>query len=219
MSSEQLAVSSEQGTVDDTPATPRGHPRLPPAACPRPAIFLDRDGTINVEVDYLHRLADFELIPGVTEAIKRFNIAGYAVVVVTNQSGIARGLYDLAAMQAVHDHLQALLAPRGAHVDAFFFCPHHPDFTGPCTCRKPAPGMLLVAAQELGLDLQRSWMIGDTAGDIDAGRAAGCRTILVRTGYGAALEADLGAAADSPKPTTVVDALPEAADYILAIRT
>lgn len=181
----------------------------------RPAVFLDRDGTINVERNYLHRPADMELIAGVPEAIARLNAAGLLVVVVTNQAGIARGYYTEADMHALHAHLSALLAACGGRLDAIYFCPHHPEFTGACACRKPAAGMLLAAGRDHGIDMGRSWLIGDSAGDIGAGRAAGCRTILVRTGYGAALERSLRAD-DEGRPDLVVDALPDAVDYLLS---
>ncbi len=118
-------------------------------------------------------------------------------------------------MHALHAHFDALLAAEGAHVDAWYWCPHHPLFTGPCACRKPGTGMLEAAATDHRLDLGRSWLIGDSAGDIGAGRAAGCRTILVRTGYGAALEATLRTGHPGPRPEVVVDALPDAVDYLL----
>lgn len=181
----------------------------------RRAVFLDRDGTINVEVNYLHRAADLTLLPGAAEAIARLNTAGFFVVVVTNQAGIARGFYTEEDMHALHKHLSEALGIHGARVDAWYFCSHHPDFTGSCACRKPAPGMLLAAAQEHGLDLARSWLIGDSAGDIGAGTAAGCRTILVRTGYGAALEASWREGSAGTRPETVVDGLLEAVAYIL----
>ncbi len=180
----------------------------------RPAVFLDRDGTINVEVNYLHRPADLRLIPGASGAIQRLNLAGFVVVVVTNQAGIARGFYTEAELHALHTHLNALLASDGGRIDAFYWCPHHPDFTGPCRCRKPGTAMLEAAAADHGLDLGRSWLIGDNTGDIGAGQAAGCRSILVRTGYGAALEARLGQRG-SPQPAAVVDALPQAVEYLL----
>ena len=181
----------------------------------RPAVFLDRDGTINVEVNYLHRPADLDLILGVPQAIARLNAAGLPVFVVTNQAGIARGYYTVADMRVLHEHLNALLGGYGAHIDAFYYCPHHPEFTGPCVCRKPAPGMLLAAAADHDLDLSRSWLIGDAAGDMGAGYAAGCRTILVRTGYGAELERMWDGRTDEMWPEVVVDALPDAVDYIL----
>ncbi len=181
----------------------------------RCAVFLDRDGTINVEVSYLHRPADLKLIPGAVATIRRLNLAGYVVVVVTNQAGIARGLYGEADMHMLHAHLDTLLAAEGARLDAWYWCPHHPLFTGPCACRKPGTAMLEAAAADHGLDLGRSWLIGDSAGDIGAGEAAGCRTILVRTGYGAALETTLRAGHPGPHPEVVVDALPDAVDYLL----
>lgn len=188
------------------------------SSAPRPAIFLDRDGTINVEVNYLHRPDDFHFVPGAPQAIARLNTAGFLVVVVTNQAGIARGYYGEAGLHRLHAHLQTLLADHGAHVDAFYFCPHHPEFTGVCACRKPAPGMLQAAARDLPIDLPRSWLIGDSAGDLGAARAAGCRAILVRTGYGAALEAQFAPGSSETIPAeAVVDALPEAVDYLLAV--
>jgi D-glycero-D-manno-heptose 1,7-bisphosphate phosphatase len=180
------------------------------------AVFLDRDGTINVEINYLHRPADLTFIPGAPEAIARLNAAGLLVVVVTNQAGIARGYYTENDMRALHQELVRLLARHGAAVDAFYHCPHHPDFSGPCRCRKPEPGMLLDAARRYEIDLRKSWLVGDTAGDLAAGQAAGCRTILVRTGYGAALESTLASRSDLRPPDAIVDALPEAVDYILA---
>ncbi len=188
------------------------------SSAPRPAIFLDRDGTINVEVNYLHRPDDFHFVPGAPQAIARLNAAGFLVVVVTNQAGIARGYYDETDLHHLHVHLQGLLADHGAHVDAFYFCPHHPEFTGVCACRKPAPGMLHAAARDLHIALPRSWLIGDSAGDLGAARAAGCRAILVRTGYGAALEDQLArGSSETVLPETVVDALPQAVDYLLAL--
>ena len=192
-------------------------PARPDGMLPRPAVFLDRDGTLNVEVNYLHRPADLTLVPGVPEAIRRLNLAGLPVIVVTNQAGIARGYYDVAALYRLHNHLVEVIARAGAHIDAFFFCPHHPDFTGPCECRKPAPGMLLAAARLHHLDLRRSWMVGDTASDIAAGHAAGCRTILVRTGYGGQVEQRLRSGAESVAPDAIVDALPQAVDYLLRL--
>ena len=181
----------------------------------RPAVFLDRDGTINVEVNYLHRPADLELIPGVPQAIGRLNAAGLPVIVVTNQAGIARGYYTVTDLLALHDYLNALLAEYGARIDAFYYCPHHPKFTQACACRKPLPGMLLAAAADHHLDLSRSSLVGDAAGDIGAGYAAGCRTILVRTGYGTELERMWDGRTGEMWPEVVVDALPDAVDYIL----
>lgn len=169
------------------------------------AVFLDRDGTINVERDYLFRVEDFEFIEGAPEAIRSLREAGYLVVVVTNQSGVARGYFGLDDVERLHRHLQRGLARFGTAVDAFYVCPHHPRFGEECDCRKGSPGMLLRAAEEHRIDLGSSFMVGDKAADIEAGQRAGCTSLLVLTGYGAteaaALEevssfADLAAAAD-----------------------
>lgn len=150
------------------------------------AFFLDRDGVINVEVDYLSDPDKAELIPGVPEALREIRAHGFLAVVVTNQSGVARGMYSEKEVHAVHRRIDELLAATGAQVDRWYFCPHHPKHTGICDCRKPAPGMLLRAARELDIDLSNSVMVGDRLSDLEAGRAAGCRTVwLVRTGYGA----------------------------------
>lgn len=183
----------------------------------RPAVFLDRDGTINVEIGYLGDPERMVLLPGAAEAIARLNSAGFTTVIVTNQAGIARGYFNEQAMHAIHQRMARELARVGATIDAFLFCPHHPDFTGPCACRKPEPGMLLRAAAELGLDLRRSWLVGDTANDIRAGAAAGCRTILVRTGYGAEQECSSMYWPDGLRPDYVADDLAAAADLILCL--
>ncbi len=155
----------------------------------RPAAFLDRDGVINVERDYVYRIEDFELLPGVVDALVLLQRAGHALVVITNQGGIGLGLYTEADMQRLHTHLRGLLAEAGVQLDGIYHCPHHPRspdpaMRGPCACRKPAPGMLLQAARELQLDLPRSFLVGDKAGDVAAGRAAGVgRSFLVRSGH------------------------------------
>lgn len=156
----------------------------------RRAVFLDRDGTINVEKDYLYRVEDFEFIPGAPEAIRLLKAAGFLVIVVTNQAGVARGYYDEQAVVLLHAHLQELLVEHNATVDGYYLCPHHPTeglgaYRVACDCRKGAPGMLLQAAREHGINLADSFMVGDKVADIEAGVAAGCRSILVRTGYGA----------------------------------
>lgn len=170
-------------------------PSLPPAANPRgpagtlprrPAVFLDRDGTLNREKGYVHTWDAWEWLPGVPQGLAALRAAGYALVVVSNQSGVARGYYGEDAVRALHARVNADLARFGFALDAMYHCPHHPDFTGACGCRKPAPGMLLRAARELRLDLARSWMVGDKLDDIQAGLRAGCRALLVRTGHGAA---------------------------------
>lgn len=177
------------------------------------AVFIDRDGTLNVEKNYLWRIEDFEFIPGAPEAIRRLNRAGFLVVVVTNQAGVARGYFQLEDVDRLHRYIQGLLVASEARVDAFYVCPHHPDFTDPavnCQCRKPAPGMLLQAARELGIDLNESYMIGDKVADVEAGQSAGCQPLLVRTGYGAAT-----AESDPHLSVPVFPALSEAVDWLL----
>lgn len=147
------------------------------------AAFLDRDGVINEEVNYLHEPEKTVLIPGVAEALKLIRKHGYLAVVVTNQSGIARGMYGEPEMHSVHTRIRELLAPSGSDFDAIYFCPHPP--AAECSCRKPKPGMLLKAAEDLGIDPAISFMVGDRAGDIEAGCKAGCKAAyLVRSGYG-----------------------------------
>ena len=172
------------------------------------AVFLDRDGTINEEVGYLDRLEKLRLIPGSAGAIRRLNAAGFKTVVVTNQAGIARGFFDEPFLTTLHARLDELLRAEGAFLDGFYICPHHATegqgaYLRACDCRKPAPGLLLRAVKELRLDPRRSFMVGDTLKDVEAGVRAGVRTILVRTGHGEAeLEklTDRDAPADSPQP-------------------
>ena len=175
------------------------------------AIFLDRDGTINVEKNYLIDPADLVLLPGVGEALRRGREAGYLLIVVTNQSGVARGYFTTTAVAELHDHLQKELLPYGVQIDAFYLCPHHPEHgAGPCDCRKGEPGMLLQAAQEYHIDLAASWMIGDKRSDVEAGSKAGCRSILVRTGYGEQEGQGL------PPATLIADSLAAAVELILS---
>lgn len=152
------------------------------------AVFLDRDGTINKYVGFLRDIDDFELLPGVVEAIKVINSSGYLAIVVTNQPVIARGEATYEQLQEIHNKMETLLGKNGAYIDAIYFCPHHPDkgFEGEveelkieCDCRKPKPGMLLGAAKDFNIDLSQSWMVGDGENDIKAGKAAGCRTALL----------------------------------------
>jgi D-glycero-D-manno-heptose 1,7-bisphosphate phosphatase len=168
---------------------------------PREAVFLDRDGTLIEEVNYLSAPEQVRLIPGAAEAVRRVNDAGALVVVVTNQAGVARGYFPESRVTEVHARLSGLLAECGARIDAYYHCPHHPTegvgaYRVACDCRKPRPGLLLTAARELGIDLARSWMIGDKPCDARAGEAAGCRTLLVRTGHGRDLPNDVNAVAD-----------------------
>jgi D-glycero-D-manno-heptose 1,7-bisphosphate phosphatase len=176
----------------------------------RAAVFLDRDGTVVEERDYLADPAHVRLLPGAGNAIRRLRGAGLPVVLVTNQSGIARGLYRLEDYRAVQARVEELLHAEDADVDATFYCPHHPDFTGPCDCRKPGPGMYRAAGRELSLAPERSWFVGDKVTDVRPASLFGGRGILVRTGYGREEEGR------APEGVVVVDDLSAAADVILA---
>jgi D-glycero-D-manno-heptose 1,7-bisphosphate phosphatase len=155
----------------------------------RAAVFIDRDGTLTEEVGYVNHPSRLRLLPRSAAAIRRLNEADIAAVVVTNQAGIARGYFSEEVMQAVHEQLVEQLKDAGAHLDGLYVCPHHPTegappFRAECDCRKPRPGLLLRAAQELGLDLSGSSMVGDKASDLLVARAVGARAVLVLTGYG-----------------------------------
>lgn len=160
-------------------------------------LILDRDGVINQDSDdYVKSAAEWIPLPGSLAAIARANRAGYTVVVATNQSGIGRGLFDLAALEAMHKKMQDALAPLGGTVDRIFYCPHRPD--AGCDCRKPRTGLLDRIAAHYGVDLDGVPMIGDSRKDLEAARAVGARPILVRTGKGAATEAGLAGDDDIP---------------------
>ena len=172
----------------------------------RKAAFLDRDGTIIEEKHYIADPNDVVLAPGAVAGLRKLRDLGYALVIVTNQSGIARGLYTDQAFHAVQERVNTLLNQHGITIDAVFYCPHHPAYTGPCDCRKPAPGMYQQAARKLGIDLAASAYIGDRLKDVLPARHFGGHGILVRTGYGGEeseaapdwilTAADLAAAAD-----------------------
>jgi D-glycero-D-manno-heptose 1,7-bisphosphate phosphatase len=153
------------------------------ATPPRPTAFLDRDGVLNVDTGYIWRAEELQFVPDAPEAVRMLNDAAYRVVVVTNQSGIARGLYDEAAVHALHAHMQEQLGAHGARIDAFYHCPHHPEgsvaeFAIECDCRKPKAGLLDRAAQDCPVDHARSFLIGDREGDISAAAAFGIRGFL-----------------------------------------
>jgi D-glycero-D-manno-heptose 1,7-bisphosphate phosphatase len=151
--------------------------RSEPLARPKkPAAFLDRDGVLNFDRGYTHRPDDLVMIPGAAAAVRLLNEAGYYVFVVTNQGGVARGLYSEAAIDQVHRHMQEILMKEGAHIDAFYYCPHHPEgtvkeFANVCSCRKPEPGMLEQAASEWPVERARSFLIGDRDHDLTAASA------------------------------------------------
>jgi D-glycero-D-manno-heptose 1,7-bisphosphate phosphatase len=184
----------------------------------RPAVFLDRDGTLIEERGYLDRVELIAPFPDAASALARLRDAGFALVLVTNQAGVARGYFDEAFVQRAHEHLAALLARDGIALDGYYYCPHHPDGTVEryrrvCRCRKPGPGMVEQAARDLDLDVARSFVVGDKWLDVELARNAGARGILVRTGYGAAIEADVPDALD---PAGIVDTLDDAAALIVA---
>ena len=148
----------------------------------RPAAFLDRDGVLNVDHGYVHRPEQLEWVAGAPESVRLLNEAGYYVLVITNQSGVARGFFDEAAVKSFHAHMQNVLAGKGAHIDAFYYCPHHPEgtvkaFAMACSCRKPRTGMLEQAARERPIDLDRSFFIGDKDADMAAAAAFKVRGI------------------------------------------
>ena len=151
----------------------------------RPAVFLDRDGTIIEDVGYLRDSNRMHLLPGADSAIRRLNAGGYVVLVVTNQSGIARGLLSVDDYRRTEQRLDEMLAQAGARVDGHYFCPHLPEITGPCDCRKPATLLYRQAAERFNLDLNRSWWIGDRVRDLLPAETFGARGILVLTGEGA----------------------------------
>ncbi len=155
------------------------------------AIFLDRDGTINKLVGFLRETEEFELLEGVSEAVKKINASGFLAIVVTNQPVIARGEVSYEKLKEIHNKMETMLGYDGAYLDGIYFCPHHPhkgyegevpELKIECECRKPKPGMLLKAAGDFHIDLSRSWVIGDSENDILAGKAAGCRTVLIGEG-------------------------------------
>jgi len=182
------------------------------------AVFLDRDGVINENVEDLTKPEQLVIMKGAAEAIKRINDSGYLAVVVTNQPIIAKGFCTFKDMGRIHSRLKELLARKGARIDAIYVCPHHPEkgFEGEvkelktdCKCRKPKPGLLLQAAKDMGIDLKKSWMVGDSYTDIAAGKKAGTGTVYLSSG--SRVEEDL----KKVNPDFSVKTLPEAVELIL----
>lgn len=187
----------------------------------RPAVFLDRDGTINEQMGYINHICRFQLLPGAATAIKKLNDANIPVVVVSNQSGLARGYFPEELLVSVHDKMAGLLAEKGAHVDGIYYCPHHPEakeerFRKACSCRKPKPGLVLQAAEEMQLDPRRSFVVGDRWSDIKTAANCGAQSILVRTGYGRGDEQYIGPS-QVIQPDHKVEDLQEAVDVILSV--
>jgi len=181
----------------------------------RKVVFLDRDGTINEEVNYLGDPTHLRLVPGAARAIAKLNRAHRAVVVISNQAGVARGYFTEEAVASVNTALQAELAKELARIDAFYVCPHHPDHTGACACRKPGVALFERAARELDLDLSSGWMVGDRLSDLEAGFRLGLRTILLLTGYGGETLRELPTPSGKTA-TFVCTTLVEAIDTILS---
>jgi D-glycero-D-manno-heptose 1,7-bisphosphate phosphatase len=184
------------------------------------AVFLDRDGTINEEVGYLRDLENLRLISGAGAAIKRFNEAGLKVVLVTNQSGVARGYFPESLVHDAHERLDQMLRKEGARIDAVYYCPHHPTegkshYTMMCDCRKPGTGLIDQAARDLDIDVKRSYVVGDKWSDVELGQRAGAHSILVQSGFA---PDDPGNVKNSQmnEPDFIANTILEAADWIIS---
>lgn len=183
-------------------------------------IFLDRDGTMNEEVHYLHKPEDLHILSGVAEALKLLRDAGFQIVVVTNQAGVARGYYTCQDVETLHQYLNEQLKKEGAWVDHFFYCPHHPvhgigDYKIECDCRKPGTGMFVMAEQYYQIDKSNSYMIGDKLLDVEAGNQYGVKSILVGTGYGAAIHEKMMKDGKEPIYDIYAEDLMDAARFII----
>jgi D,D-heptose 1,7-bisphosphate phosphatase len=181
------------------------------------AVFLDRDGTLIEEAGYLDRLDRMVFFPYSVDAVRLLNRAGFAVVIVTNQAGIARGIFKEAFVAEAHRHITARLTAGGARIDGFYYCPHHPEavieeYRKSCDCRKPQPGLFTRAASDLNLTLDGSFVVGDRWHDLEAGQRVGARGVLVRTGYGKTEEAS---PSSRVTPSAIVDNVMEAVSWIL----
>lgn len=185
----------------------------------RPAVFLDRDGTINEQMGYINHISRFHLLPGVGEAIRCLNQNRIPVVVVSNQSGLARGYFPESLLGEIHEKMIRLLAEQDASLDGIYFCPHHPEAKKPelrlaCECRKPKPGLLFRAARELNLDLAGSYLVGDRWSDLKTAVNCGAAPVLVLTGYGRGDLAYIGPQ-EEVQPVFVADDLSQAVQWIL----
>ena len=183
-------------------------------------VFLDRDGTINKEITYLHRPRDLVILPGVPQAIRMLRSSGFRIVVVTNQAGIGRGYYTVEQMHALHRHLNERLKEDGAAIDSFYFCPHHPEhgigeYKKTCRCRKPGIGMFEAAEQKYEIDRSRSFMVGDKRIDVEAGHNYGVTGILVGTGYGREEREKSRQLGEEPFYDFYAETLMDAAEFIV----
>lgn len=184
----------------------------------RPAVFLDRDGTLIEDVGYLRRLDQIAVVPHAIEAVQRLSVAGFTIVVVSNQAGVARGYFDEPFVDTVHGILRDTFREGGAPIEAFYYCPHHPEgvvagYRLACECRKPKPGLVLRAAKDLHLNLGRSFVVGDRWLDVELARHSGATGLLVRTGYGASDERH---PVDGLRAAAIVDHVLDAARWIIA---
>jgi D-glycero-D-manno-heptose 1,7-bisphosphate phosphatase len=184
----------------------------------QPAVFLDRDGTMIREVQYLRRFDDLRWFPASIDAIRLLNRAGFIVCVTTNQSGVGRGYYTEQDVRSIHDRMTDALVAAGARIDAWFYCPHHPEAVIDslrlvCDCRKPKPGMIQSAAAQMAIDLPRSFVVGDRITDIGLAQSAGAQGVLVRTGYGESTLQENGGSA--PGAAFVADHVMQATSWIL----
>jgi D-glycero-D-manno-heptose 1,7-bisphosphate phosphatase len=185
----------------------------------QPAVFLDRDGTINEQMGYINHISRFVLLPGVGRAIRRLNERNIPVVVVTNQSGLARGYFPVSLLDKVHAKMKEQLAAEGAHIDGLYICPHHPEakekkYRKTCNCRKPKTGLLEQAAADLDIDLKSSFMVGDRWSDLKCAAAAGATPVLVLTGYGRGDQLYIGPQQEL-QPAFIAEDLNEAVDRII----
>jgi D-glycero-D-manno-heptose 1,7-bisphosphate phosphatase len=183
----------------------------------QPCVFLDRDGTINEDVGYLDRLERLVVYPDSIDGVRLLKRAGYLVVVVTNQAGVAHGLYSEVTLRDIHRRIAARFEAGGAPIDGFYYCPHLVDapvaaYRVDCDCRKPLPGLIRQAERDLDIDVARSFVVGDRWRDVEMGKAVGARTVLVRTGYGRTEEASPPAGV---APDVIVDNLTQAVVWIL----
>lgn len=207
MREEDRQGDRETGRQGETKSEIPSSPNTPVLFKPRPAVFLDRDGVLNRDSeDFIKTPDELELLPGVPEAVARLSEAGYLLVVITNQSGIGRGLFEESALEGLHSKLRTEL---GVELTGIYYCPHAPE--AGCDCRKPSPGMLHRAAAEHGIDLERSYVVGDRPSDIACGLTAGCKTVLVLTGK--TVNYDFNTF--RPAPDYIAADLREAVDWIL----
>lgn len=183
------------------------------------AVFLDRDGCVNVEDDHIRDISQFRLYPNSLASIKKLNDAGFRIVIITNQSGVARGYMTEELVARTHELLLRWVGEAGARIDRIEYCPHHPDgdvdeYTLACDCRKPEPGMVIRAAEEMGIDLGGSYIVGDKLSDIALGPATGAKAVLVRTGFGVREEGRIKKG-EAATPDHIADGIGDAVDWIL----